>query len=154
MKLIRKEWIFDENAPTPECHASTVLKLEDGRLLTAWFGGEREGKNDVMIWLSRWDENGWSDPVCVSKEAGIPHWNPVLLKRRDGAIVLFYKVGKTIADWITKCRVSYDNCKTWSESFEMVSGDDSGGRGPVRNKAIHCMPVHVTRKQKEITKKP
>jgi predicted neuraminidase len=51
--------------------------------------------------------------------------------------MLFYKVGKTISEWITKCKISYDNCQSFGEAFEMVPGDTSGGRGPVRNKAIY-----------------
>ena len=121
-----------------ECHASHIVPLDDGKLFCVFFYGSREGRDDVRIYGSmRTPDCRWSEAVPLSEDDGIPHWNPVLFKRRDGAIVLYYKVGKTIADWITKCRVSYDNCKTWSESFEMVSGDDSGGRGPVRNKAIY-----------------
>ena len=42
MRIIRytKEYVFDLcSPPTPQCHASTALKLENGDLLAAWFGG-------------------------------------------------------------------------------------------------------------------
>jgi predicted neuraminidase len=44
----RKEMIFDENKPTPACHASTVLPLPNGEVLAAWFGGTAEGRT---MWI-------------------------------------------------------------------------------------------------------
>ena len=121
-----------------ECHASHLLPLDDGKVFCVFFYGSREGKGDVRIYGSmRTPDCKWSEPIPLSEDDGVPHWNPVLFKRRDGAVVLFYKVGTAIADWVTKCRISYDGCATWGEPFEMVDGDRSGGRGPVRNKAIY-----------------
>jgi len=136
MKLIRQEFIFDQNAPTPECHASTVAVLENGRLAAAWFGGTKEAAKDVAIWVSLRDEQGWSDPVCVSDEPGIPHWNPVLFPWDEDTLCLFYKAGHTIPDWKTMVVESHDGGKTWTHPRELVEGDTSGGRGPVKNKAI------------------
>ena len=42
------EFIFD-SAPFPSCHASTVVELANGDLMSAWFGGTGEGKPDVAI---------------------------------------------------------------------------------------------------------
>src|SRR5690348_10053713 len=52
------EFIF-EKAPFPSCHASTIAE-SDGKLVAAWFGGQREGASDVGIWVSRKLEGGWS----------------------------------------------------------------------------------------------
>ena len=54
---------------TLSCHASTVLPLDDGRVLAAWFGGSREGNNDVGIWLA---EKAALEPRAASA-AGWPH---------------------------------------------------------------------------------
>lgn len=43
-----KEFIF-ENKPTDSCHASTVLPLDDGRVVAAWFAGTKESADDVDI---------------------------------------------------------------------------------------------------------
>ncbi len=76
MKTI-KEFICNP-LPTPNCHASTVLPLPDGTVISAWFGGTKEGTGDVNIWYSRRDENGWSKPEKVSYNKNLPHWNTVL----------------------------------------------------------------------------
>ena len=46
------EDIFKE-APFKSCHASTVVELTNGDLLSAWFGGTAEGNPDTGIWASR-----------------------------------------------------------------------------------------------------
>lgn len=137
MKLIEKQFIFDsEKVIYGECHASTVCALDDGTFVSAWFGGEKEGRDDVMIWLSRCENGIWTSPVCVTKEEGIPHWNPVLYGEDDGSVTLYYKVGKKIWDWKTMFMKSFDGGKSWTAAQELVQGDETGGRGPVRNKIL------------------
>ncbi len=133
----QKEYIFEENTVTPSCHASTVLPLGDGSVLTAWFGGKKEGDTTVAIYLSKRSTDGkWSTPHCVSENDGIPHWNPVLYQRPDGQIVLFYKYGVKIPDWITKFVLLDSDGNVISSPQELVPGDTSGGRGPVKNKCL------------------
>ncbi|MBO4297735.1 MAG: exo-alpha-sialidase [Clostridia bacterium] len=116
-------------------HASTVLPLEDGRVLAAWFGGSREGNNDVGVWLAAKTGQSFSEARQVAGSME-PHWNPVLYQLKDGRILLFYKVGSPIADWRTMVIESADRGETWSSPRELVEGDRSGGRGPVRNKPL------------------
>ena len=40
-------------APTPQCHASTIVETPSG-LVASWFGGEHERHPDVRIWTSRY----------------------------------------------------------------------------------------------------
>ena len=134
MKTI-KEFVCNP-LPTPNCHATTVLPLPDGSVITAWFGGTKEGTTDVDIWYSRRDENGWSEPKSVCYKKHIPHWNPVLFLRENGEIMLFFKVGKQIHSWRTFVSISTDGGKTFGQPRELVSGDRCGGRGPVKNKCI------------------
>lgn len=122
--------------PTPNCHASTVLPLPDGSVVAAWFGGTKESTSDVDIWYARRDENGWSTPQTVSYSKNIPHWNPVLFLNAKGEVVLFFKVAKHIPSWRTFVAVSTDGGKTFGKPCELVAGDKSGGRGPVKNKCI------------------
>lgn len=137
MKLIKniQEFIFEEERPFKSCHASTLVILPNGSIVASWFGGSREGADDVAIWVSKRQGEKWSYPVKVADINGIPHWNPVLFQRKDGRIILFYKVGKKISEWYTLFIYSDDGGQTWSEPRELVKGD-IGGRGPVKNKPI------------------
>ncbi len=138
MKLVGmcKEFIFEEDRPFDSAHAPTLLELQGGGVLAAWFGGSWESKADVAIWISRRGEQGWEYPVCAVKARAEAMWNPVLFRRLDGKILLFYKVGENISTWKTWVIDSDDEGKTWSAPRELVPGDDTGGRGPVKNKPI------------------
>lgn len=137
MKIVANEFALPMGMNT-ECHANHFVTLEKGHVFLVCFLGSREGNDDVRIAGVHRSPNGaWSSPEYITEEDGLPHWNPVLLKRHDGAVMLFYKVGKPISDWKTRYMLSFDGCKTWTKSRELVPGDESGGRGPVRNKAIY-----------------
>lgn len=136
-----KEMIF-KNKPTENCHASTVLALRDGRVVAAWFAGTRESRDDVDILTCVRSENGWGEPVRVSADRNLPHWNPVLFERADGQIMLFFKVGKKIPAWKTYFALSSDGIN-WTEPQELVPGDIGGGRGPVKNKPIRLKSGRV-----------
>lgn len=78
---ILSEMIY-EQAPFPECHASTIVETDRG-LVTSWFGGSHEKHPDVGIWVSRHDGASWSPPVEVANgvqnpKIRYPCWNPVL----------------------------------------------------------------------------
>lgn len=124
-----------DGVPVPEVHASTVLRLSNGEIMAAWFGGKKEGTDDVGIFLVQGKPGNWSAPKEISKIREDAHWNPVLAQSPDGKVVLFFKVGKKIPSWETWYVTSEDNGKTWSEAKELVAGD-KGGRGPVKNKPI------------------
>ena len=135
MRLIKQEKIF-KKAPFAECHASTIVLTRGDDKMCAWFGGEKEGKNDVRIWYSRQKDGIWSEPEPIPAVADLPHWNPVLFETCKGEITLFYKVGATIPNWKTYFCTTRDGGLTWSAPKELVPGDESGGRGPVKNKCL------------------
>ena len=130
-----KEWIFTEK-PTDSCHASTVLPLDNGTVVAAWFAGSSESDDDVKILTSvRGTDGKWGEPIRVSADPNVAHWNPVLFQNDDGTITLYFKVGKDTEYWKTYYSVSTDG-KNWAAPRELVPGDNSGGRGPVKNKPI------------------
>ena len=131
MKIQIQEQIFPlDAAPTPACHAATIAAF-DGALYAAWFGGTREGHDDVDIWLAKRENDTWSKPVCMAF-GDVPHWNPVLFPLGD-QLFLYYKKGKPIPQWYTCYCILKDGA--WSEPQILVPGDQ-GGRGPVKNKPI------------------
>ncbi len=134
MKLF-KEFVCNP-LPTPNCHASTVLPLPNGEAVAAWFGGTKEGQTDVDIWFCKRNKDGWGTPKTVCYNNKIPHWNPVLFLRQNGEIILFFKVGRKIPSWRTFACISTDGGESFGKPFELVEGDKSGGRGPVKNKCL------------------
>lgn len=138
MKILEtiKEFIVEDEREFDSPHASTLIHLKNGDILAAWFGGSWEKNPDAAIWMSRRTQEGWKKPFIIADTWGTALWNPVLFQREDGRIFLFYKEGETIPLWKTKVMMSDDEGFTWTESRELVEGDCSGGRGPVKNKPI------------------
>ncbi|MBP8260073.1 MAG: exo-alpha-sialidase [Verrucomicrobia bacterium] len=138
--LVRHEFIF-ETAPFPECHASTIAESSGG-LVAAWFGGTREGRADVGIWLARHLQGRWTPPVEVAhgvqyaKADGTlvrhPCWNPALYQVSGGPLLLFYKVGPSPREWWGMIMRSTDGGQSWSEPIRLPEGIS----GPVKNKPV------------------
>lgn len=125
-----------EPLPTPQCHASTIAETPGG-MVAAWFGGTREKDQDVGIWLARQEEGRWLPAREVTNGVqpdGTRHpcWNPVLHTARDGALVLFYKVGPDCTWWWGERMVSRDGGRTWSAPTRLPNGMI----GPIKNKPL------------------
>lgn len=125
------EFIY-EAAPFPSCHASTVVELNNGDLLAAWFGGSDEGEPDVAIWSSRRSNGVWSVPVELARETRIATYNPVLFHSGDGRLWLYYKFGPHPDRWTAARRFSMDEGKTWSPIEHLPAGL----YGPIRAKPL------------------
>lgn len=137
--------------PTASAHASCIARV-NGETWLVWFGGSKEGANDVDIYLSRETAAGWTDPIRITADEALPHWNPVLLPRSEGAD-LFFKLGSTITGWKTM-RVSLGSDGLPSgEIRELVPGD-IGGRGPVRNNCLTLSDGRVLAPASIETKEP
>lgn len=129
------EFVF-ESAPFASCHASTIAETRSG-LVAAWFGGTREGADDVGIWLSRRVNGKWTPPVEVATGEQpdgrrFPTWNPVLFELRKGELTLFYKVGPNPRAWWGMMRTSSDEGRTWGAARRLPDGI----LGPIKNKPV------------------
>ena len=132
---VEKGTVVASDAKTDSTHASTIVLLNDGSLMSAWFGGTGEGDDNVRIWFSVYKNGGWCEAKQVPSQDTVAHWNPVL--QNFGEYVrLYYKVGTSTENWVTKYTDTYDNGATWTPAQELVEGDTSGGRGPVKNKCL------------------
>lgn len=143
------EHLFGDPRPFAQCHAPTIVALEGRAALVAWFGGTREGHDDVAIWAARSDPisaatrpdslfgAGWSEPIQIAKVSDEPHWNPVLFALSPGGrdLVLHFKVGRRIRHWVTWSKRSRDAGQSWQDARPLVA-EGRGGRGAVRNKPI------------------
>jgi predicted neuraminidase len=141
--IIATQFIF-EKAPFDSAHASTIVETRDG-LVSAWFGGSREGANDVGIWSSRQQTDGrWTDPREVANGVQpdgkrYPCWNPVLFEMGQGALTLFYKVGPTPRTWWGMMRTSIDSGRTWGDPRRLPDGV----LGPIKNKPVRLIDGSV-----------
>lgn len=125
-----------EQAPFPQCHASTIAETPNG-LITAWFGGTHERHPDVGIWVSSRTASTWTPPVEVATGVQpdgkrLPCWNPVLFQIPGGELLLFYKVGPSPSTWWGLLKRSKDGGKTWSEAERLPEGI----AGPIKNKPV------------------
>jgi predicted neuraminidase len=132
---VQSGFVF-ETAPFASAHASTIVETRDG-LVAAWFGGTREGANDVGIWTSRRAGDAWSPPVEVAtgvQPDGTRHpcWNPVLFQMPGDILRLYYKVGPSPQLWWGMERSSRDGGKSWSEATRLRDGI----LGPIKNKPV------------------
>ncbi|MEX0939578.1 MAG: sialidase family protein [Pirellulales bacterium] len=132
--LISSQFIYEE-APFPQCHASTIAETPQG-LVAAWFGGTHEKHSDVGIWVSRHVDGQWTAPVEVAN--GVQHadnrhpcWNPVLYYMPDDRLHLFYKVGPSPSDWWGMLTTSRDG-ERWSWPRRLPEDI----LGPVKNKPV------------------
>lgn len=138
---ITQEPIFEE-APFPSCHASTIIEIEAGCFMAAWFGGTKEKAKDVGIWTSIYRNGAWSSPVEVVKHDDIqPCWNPVLFKMPSktlcaGEILLFYKYGPHPSEWSGYLKRSIDGGNTWQEAKPLLLSSGDSAIGPVKNKPL------------------
>lgn len=66
--VVVNDVFINEDSRIPECHASTIVELDNGDLLMAFFGGVREGYPDCNIWLSRKAKGAkdWAIPEVVA----------------------------------------------------------------------------------------
>ena len=126
-----QEFIFT-SAPFPSAHASTIVELNNGDLLAAWFGGTAEGSPDTAIWASRRTATRWSAPYLLVREPKIACWNPVLFHSADGKLWLYYKFGPNVRTWTGARLVSNDEAQTWSQPDHLPAGL----LGPIKDKPL------------------
>lgn len=134
-RVTLSEFVYN-SAPFPSAHASTIVET-GGTVVAAWFGGSSEGAPDVGIWLSRRVDGKWTPPVEIANGlqadgTPLPCWNPVLFKPKTGALMLFYKVGKSPREWWGEVRTSPDGGQGWSKPRKLPPGI----LGPVKNKPV------------------
>jgi predicted neuraminidase len=133
--IVMREIIFRQ-APFDQSHAATLAETRTG-LVAAWFGGRREGSDDVSIWLARRSAQGWSVPRRVatglrSDGKREPCWNPVLFQPRSGSLVLFYKIGPDPRRWRGMRITSNDGGQSWDDPQRLPDRII----GPAKNKPI------------------
>lgn len=131
--LVTQQFLY-ETADFPACHAATIVEYPKGQLSVAFFGGTAESQDDVCIYLSRKGlaDDSWSAPEIVAEDSLHACWNPVLYATEDGRMLLFYKTGARVSQWVGHMKTSYDGGLTWTEDYSFPQGMI----GAVKNKPV------------------
>lgn len=134
--IVGSEFIYNrQDVPFPSCHASTIVETPAG-LLASWFGGTEERAPDVCIYTAAKVNSIWSKPVMsadgLQDGKRYPCWNPVLFRKDNGDIMLYYKVGPNPREWWGLYKTSKDNGKTWSSATKIPDQL----LGPIKNKPV------------------
>ncbi|KNA11659.1 hypothetical protein SOVF_132900 [Spinacia oleracea] len=130
--IVKQEFTFhQESRPFNNCHVSTILEVNKGELLAAYWGGSKEGASDVKIYTQRLIHGSWSSPIAVDGEPSATVWSPVLCKSHN-QVLLFYRVGPTFQTWTGCMKRSFDDGLTWKERELLPAGII----GPVKNKPL------------------
>jgi predicted neuraminidase len=118
----------------PSVHSASIVRTADGKLISVWFGGSREGAGDVQIYsatksakevawshekpiINRENENKVLDRYL--KKLG----NPVLGRDGEGRLWLFH-VTVSAGGWSGSSinyQISSDLGKTWSDAKRLVT---------------------------------
>lgn len=136
-RVLQNEFL-EAAPPVPEVHASTLVEAADGTLVAAWFGGTKEGNDDVSIYVStRRGAAPWAAGRIVAEGTAAdgrryPTWNPVLHRTADDRLLLFFKTGPSPEKWWGEVIVSRDHGRTWTERRRLPDGI----LGPIKNKPI------------------
>ena len=134
-EVLDRGFIYSE-AEFPSSHASTIEELNNGNLISAWFGGTHERHPDVSIYSSVKNEEGWSPPKkiadgVINDTLRYPTWNPVLFNNGK-KLFLFYKIGPSPSSWWGAYKISENDGETWSAAIMLPDGI----LGPIKNKPI------------------
>jgi predicted neuraminidase len=131
---IYREGFVHPTGLTTEAHSSTLVRLSDGNLLAAWYGGSREGARDVALYAAEYDaeELQWGEarrltgPKKTQQQVGRyikKVGNPVLFSHPDGTLWLFY-VTVSVGGWAGSSInyiTSTDQGGTWTEAQRLIT---------------------------------
>jgi len=126
-----KSFIFEQGA-VASVHASAIVSVSDNELLAVWYGGSREGSEDVAIYGSKKGvESDWSKPGVLISRAKLAQdvgrhikklGNPVLLSDGGKKVWMFF-VSTSIGGWSTSAInlvVSQNGGKTWGRAKRII----------------------------------
>ena len=134
--MFKFQFLYNSLQNYPSCHAGTIVQLQSGGFLAAFYAGTHEGHEDVAIFLSRTKSlsESWSEPELIINTPGKSEGNPVLWVNSQGRISLFYVTQQRHGwDYVLMYDIfSEDEGHTWSAP-RLFSADEGW---MVKNKPI------------------
>ncbi len=130
-------------------HPASFTEIpETGELLLSYYGGDGEYQDNSKVWAMRKPIYGdtWTKPRVIADTPFRAEGNPVVWTAPDGKVWLFYvqRYGDTWSQSRIKCKVSYDNAHTWSDSFMVAleQGMMVRSRPIVLNDGDYLLPIY------------
>jgi len=122
------------DTPTNSVHAVTI-EFWEGHPVFSWFGGSREGAQDVSIYLHNLNDDGKN--IIIGSRDTVPRWNPILFSHKD-RLWLFYKAGTFCDRWQTFINdiTDWDNDILEREIQETAQVLSAGLNGPVKTRPV------------------
>ncbi|GAB3412300.1 sialidase family protein [Flindersiella endophytica] len=118
-----------------DSHAATLLELDGGDLLCAWFNGPGEGDPATNVVLSRLrsGETEWSQPVELAADPERSEQNPVLFQEPGGRIWLLHTSTEPHDQKTSRVvvRRSEDGGESWSDPEVLFDGPGLFLRSPI-----------------------
>jgi predicted neuraminidase len=136
---------------TPSAHSSAICALPSGDLLAVWYGGSREGAEDVALFTARLPagQTQWTAPVTAVDRAMAQHeldrvikkvGNAVVFPGGSGSLWMVY-VSVSVGGWsgsALNVKTSEDEGRTWGESHRLTLNPFLNLSSLVRNKPIYA----------------
>lgn len=131
MEIVNRRFL---NTSTASVHASTIEFWKDYPVF-AWFGGSREGANDVSIYINNLNNDGKN--IIIGNRDVTPRWNPILFAFND-KLWLFEKAGVFCDRWQTFIHniTDWDNDIIEKEIRSKCQILPAGLNGPVKTKPV------------------
>ena len=131
MKILHREFLPTK---TLSVHASTICFWK-GHMVSAWFGGSREGQPDTAIYLH--NLNNDKKTISIGTKDMVPRWNPILVPIGK-KLYLFTKSGIFCDRWQTFIHdiTDWANDITEKEIYHTAKVLPAGLNGPVKSKPL------------------
>ena len=124
---------FIDHHITPSVHSATAAVLSDGRLISCWYGGTREGHRDVRIFCAYYQQQQWSEPHVVMTRQQTAQATRTYIKKLGNPVLYFsaqkqqlwlFYVSVSVGGWSASqinFAVSADMGLTWSQPRRLIS---------------------------------
>lgn len=130
------------SGPFSTAHAPTIIKLDNGDLLCAWFAGSFEGSPDISIVLSKFNHDTleWKEPKIISQDDTRSEQNPSFFQAPDSSVWLIYtsqegrQPDKDNMQFtsIIKYQKTYDNGENWTKPEVLFSQQGTFARQAIQ----------------------
>ncbi|WP_198266259.1 sialidase family protein [sulfur-oxidizing endosymbiont of Gigantopelta aegis] len=141
---------FTSHESTLEVHSPTAIELANNNVMAFWYGGTREGHQDVSIYQNIWDNSTqqWGqDKELITRlftRNGTSRYirklgNPVVTRGPDNSIWLFY-VSVSVGGWAGSAinlTQSHDEGHTWSSPKRLITSPFLNLSTLIKGSAIH-----------------